>query len=262
MTTLKTIRVGAIKYINSLPLFTAFEKGGLQLHGSFHFDVPSALNRALHEQQLELSMISSAAYLANEERYTLATDKCISAEGPVMSVLLYTKCPIATLTGKVIALTAQSASSALLLKVLCKHFWRVQPRFVTTETTEEAIEHEAFLLIGDDCLANQEVPECVTIDLARTWHEFTKLPFTFAVFAAHRPLFDAYKAEIAQFDKQLDQALSWAQENATMIYQQAEKLSPIPPEAIQRYYNLLQYKLSERHLQGLQRFKELSADVH
>lgn len=263
MTTDKTIRVGALNYINSLPFFAAFQKGVVPCAGNLIYNVPTALNRALHAQKLDISLISSAEYLCHKENYTLITDACIGADGPVMSVLLYIRdgTSLDALDEQTVAVTAESASSTLLLKILCHNFWQIYPHFSTLNSIEETGKYAAFLLIGDPCLKNQTVPGFYTLDLADAWRIATGLPFTFAVFAAHNNVVEEKKKEIITFTYQLQQALQWAMENRQEIECLASERFALPIEFIRLYYTLLRYEFNEKQKMGLQKFEELAIQI-
>ncbi|MDP1836704.1 MAG: menaquinone biosynthesis protein [Chlamydiales bacterium] len=251
------LSVGVINYINFLPIFAALKQGIIDAQVDWLPAVPSALNQALREGKLDVSPISAAEYLANRSQYDLLPDFCIGAEEKVMSVCLYVKGDIQDLDGKTIGLTAQSASSALLVKVLCHHFWNLSPSYQTMKCPNEMHQYDAFLLIGDDCLRNPKVPGYTTIDLATAWHKETGLPFTFAVFAARKEVTQNKADEVQALIKALHKSYAWGKNNPHVVEELALQQLSLPLDILQEYYQVLRFVFDERQKQGLQRFSEL-----
>lgn len=247
-------KFGILSYINALPFYAAMQCGAIKSDFAISFGVPTTLNHALQNGQLDLAFISSTEYLSHPERYVLVDDFCIGARERVGSVKLYLKSSIASLEGKTIACTSQSASSIALLRLLCHHFWRVEPSFAPLASLEELDRHEGFLLIGDDCLSRPEVPPFHSIDLAQAWYYATGLPFTFAVLAA-RP---GVNVPV----QTLRQALQWARENWTTVEQVAAEASQLPLEMIRAYYPLLRYDFDLEQQKGFNHLRNLHTQTN
>lgn len=248
------LRVGAIRYINFLPLFAAVELGKVHSTSQYRFDVPAALNSALRSGELDISPISAAEYLANAPSYELLPHYCIGAVDRVFSVTLYTRYPVEQLDGRTIGLTAQSASSVLLLKVLCYHFWKVSPHFQVFDDLKNHSQFDALLVIGDDALLHPELPGYQNIDLATAWHDSTALPFTFAVFAARK---STQLGQRQAFNERLELSYQWAQENPDVILSLARQRLPISIERLKAYYEALRYPFCPQQQAGLNRFHDL-----
>lgn len=251
------LRVGVIDYINFYPLFAAFQEGAIFSQFEWKPAVPSALNKALYCGDLDVSPISSSEYLLNRSGYGLLPDFCIGAGEKVMSVCLHIKGDISSLDGIVVGLTAQSASSALLVKVLCHHFWKVSPTFVTMNTVDELKQCDAFLLIGDDSLRNPKFPGYTTVDLATAWYRETQLPFTFAVFAARSEVLETHPKEIEALRTAFQQSYAWATEHPDIIVSLAYQRCPIPVERIKEYYSVLRYRFDDSQQKALDLYGKL-----
>ena len=121
----------------------------------------------------------------------------MSAKGRVNSILLFLKKPLEEVLKGRIALTATSATSVILLKILMKMYYKADPSYVTMEPSlDEMLEEaDAALLIGDSAIhaswANQERGLTV-IDLGELWRSWTGYGMTFALVAVRK--------EIAQAD--------------------------------------------------------------
>lgn len=237
------IRLGFVEYLNALPFYLPFQLGYLQPKASLTFDVPTSLNQQLREKKLDIALTSSVAYF--DGPYQLLPGFCIAAHKKILSVNLYLQDKLKPTTR--IALTPQSATSVDLLKVICTHFWKVNPQFVSEKP------YDGFLLIGDDALKNVTMPGYQTIDLAKVWYQATHLPFVFALFAMRENLcFDP---------SALEAALEWSEYQAKLVVQEAARRSGLDRTLLYSYYTLCHYRLEEKEKQGLNLFKYLRENV-
>src|SRR5262245_31205554 len=85
------IRLGAVGYLNARPLVFDLER---ERRFSLRYDVPSVCARLLHEGQVDLGLIPSIEYLQSD-RYRIAPGVAIVSRGPVASVAIFTKRPMA-----------------------------------------------------------------------------------------------------------------------------------------------------------------------
>lgn len=255
------LKIGAVNYINTLPLFLAIERGEVSCPHSFISGVPTELNRQLREGLLDASLVSSAEYLAKKDQYQMVPNICIGAQYEALSVLLYLRCPVAQLDGKQIAITPESATAAQLVRVMCRHYWKVAPRFSEMEGQLDEVtrsdQFDGFLLIGDLCLCNPHFSGYHTIDLAQAWYHATGLPFTFAVMAARKQVAAERPEEIISFQQSLHQSLTWAKQNKDHVVEAAQSRLSLSKERLHRYYEALQYTMDETHHKGLQLFEKL-----
>jgi chorismate dehydratase len=247
------ITIGAPKYINTLPLFLALQNGSVPFNATYTFDVPTRINERLLAGKLDIGLISSACFLKNENTLSCITSFGIGAKEKVMSVMLFTRHPPHLLDGKKIAVTRESETSSLLLQVLAHHFWHITPTYVPLEETHEL--PDAFLLIGDKALVFQH-PEYFAIDLAKEWFYHTTTPFTFALFASSKKMYEP-KLEEA-LEQALSQALTWSQQNETHIVDEAAKRTGRNKEELYDYFCHLSFVRTNAHQQGLQLFSRLA----
>ena len=120
--------------------------------------IPSALNRRMAKGTLDISVISAVEYARDTARYLLLPDLAISCDGPVRSVMLFSRAPASALGGKRVLVTRSSMTSVVLLELLFEHVWGVRPVFVPADAEIadlariEQPEHDARLVIGDAAL--------------------------------------------------------------------------------------------------------------
>src|ERR1041385_3386165 len=105
------MKIGRIPYINCYPVYGAVDRGIVQLNGEIVDGVPSALNRQMAEGTLDVSVISAVEYARDSKRYLLLPDLAISCDGPVRSVVLFSRSPAEALDGKRVIVSRSSMTS-------------------------------------------------------------------------------------------------------------------------------------------------------
>jgi predicted solute-binding protein len=256
----KRLRVGALSFINALPFFYPFLKEHISFEEEITYGTPTYINALLEEGTIDMGLISSANFLANRDRYILLTNFGIGATKKVMSVCLYTKCATQALSGKKIGIPSSSATSVMLLKVICKHFWKVDPQFVEVEPG--SVEHltrsfDCFLLIGDECLTNARIEGFEVIDMAETWYNHTKKPFVFAVFATRCDIWIERPETVRQFHRRLDAAWERSLSEFEQLLEEAQRRTSLSIDQLRSYYEQLDFQLNPTHFQGLEHFAKL-----
>ncbi|HKV85422.1 MAG TPA: menaquinone biosynthesis protein, partial [Ktedonobacterales bacterium] len=193
-----TVRLGVIDYLNVVPVYDWLlrrqrDDGGLPGIETVA-GVPAAMNAALIAGEIDVSNVSSFAFGANAKEWLLLPHLSVAAHGRVESVLLFSwQQDWRRLDGATVALTAHSATSVQLVKLLCERRYGVHPRFVTEaqpDLDRMLARSEAALLIGDTALIEGHRRRGIgargqpfVFDLAAEWEQWTGLPFVFAVWA-------------------------------------------------------------------------------
>ncbi len=197
------LRIGIVSYLNTAPLLFSLREISRTKSWSLIEDHPTALNQALHQNNLDLALISSFEYALNAEEYLLIPDISISATGRVGSVLLFSSKPIETLQGELVVLTKTSATSVALLKLLLEDFYDQSPLY-QVGTLQEGQKATAYLAIGDEALRLRQTPPFPrSYDLAALWMERTRLPFVFALFAVRKDSWRKKASQIKEFVQEL-----------------------------------------------------------
>jgi chorismate dehydratase len=180
------VRLGSVSYLNARPLVV-----GLDRHPRFdlRFDIPSRCAALLHEGSIDAGLIPSIEYLrapGGPRSYRIVSDVAIASFGPVASVALFTKRPMADVRS--IALDTSSRTSVALTRVLCAHAFSIDPSLEPAGPDLSAMldRCDAALLIGDRALLSDGRKDVDKIDLGETWTKLTGLPFVYA-FWAGRP---------------------------------------------------------------------------
>ena len=168
----RRLRIGAVSYLNSKPLIEDLAE--LARDAELILDVPSRLADDLSAGELDVALIPSVEVLRDAD-YEIVSDACVATRGPVLSVKLFSRVPVAQI--RTLALDEGSRTSATLVRILLAERFGVRPTtellplgFATADTSADAV-----LLIGDRAMK----PPCerfvATWDLGEEWTEWTGL---------------------------------------------------------------------------------------
>jgi chorismate dehydratase len=263
------VRVGRIRYINCFPVYGAIDRGVVELGAPVVSGNPSELNRLMASGQLEVSVISAVEYARDSARYLLLPDLGITSDGPVRSVMLFSRMPAAELTGRRVLVSRSSMTSAALTRLLFEHVWRAKPEYAAGDAELTDIgrfldePHDARLVIGDAALllANRVRASGVehpgasdypyVYDLGECWKEWTGLPFVFAVWVAQRT---AAVSDALQVHARLLESRDWGLAHLDVLAEQASAVTGVARRICLDYLSGLDYRLSYDHLAGLSEF--------
>ena len=257
------LRVGRIPYINTYPVYGAVDRGIVALDAVLVNGVPSALNAQMATGALDVSVVSAVEYAAHAERYLLLPDLAITCDGPVRSVMLFSKKPIESLDGGTVLISKSSMTSVELLSLLFSERWGIAPTLVPADAESADIArfadapHDARLVIGDAALllssgtSDAGLAYPYQVDLGLAWKEWTGLPFVFAVWVAQRttPVADALRVHAG-----LIASRDWGMGHLPSLAAQAALATGVARDTCLTYLSGLDYRLSLPHLRGLTEF--------
>jgi predicted solute-binding protein len=175
----RPLRLGVVDYLNARPLVHGLEsEAGFTLARG----MPARVAAMLHGGEVDLGLIPAVEYAFGD--YAVVPGVAIGSRGPVRSVNLYHRGPLAAV--RRVALDASSRSSAALVRVLLRERLGRDPEYLSRPPQVEAMlrEADAALLIGDAAL--DFAGEAERLDLGEEWTRLTGLPFVYA-FWAGRP---------------------------------------------------------------------------
>jgi len=266
------VRVGRIPYVNCYPVYGAIDRGVVPLEGTLVTGVPSALNRRMAEGTLDISVVSAVEYARDARRYLLLPDLAISCDGPVRSVMLFSRRPAEELDGRRVIVSRSSMTSVALLELLFEHVWHARPEFVAGDAELSDIAsfdreaHDARLVIGDEALVlrGEARPHVAAsshdtgvatypfaYDLGEAWKSWTGLPFVFAVWVAQRT---APVAAALGIHASLITSRNWGLGHLEPLAAQASEATGVSEPVCHEYLSGLDYGLSYEHLAGLTEF--------
>jgi chorismate dehydratase len=243
---MSAVRIGAVSYLNTWPLVRGLRGDAARF--DVRFDVPSRCAALLHEGAIDVGLIPSIEFLRGD--YAIAPDVAIASEGPVASVALFSRVPVAGI--RRIALDTSSRTSAALVRVLCVERFGIAPSFESRGPDLEAMlrEHDAALVIGDNALYADHVGlGLLKVDLGEEWTAHTRLPFVWAFWAGSP---EALSPQVcgalrASRDLGVTEVDAIASEYAAGDRRREE--------VARRYFrDNMRYHLGDRHLTALERF--------
>ncbi len=248
------IRIGEIPYANCIPLFYALRKLTSEMDVTYLQGEPAELNRKLFEGQIDLAPSSSLEYGLHPDRYLLIPNISISAREKIESVLLLSRYPIENLAGKTILLSSASASSNALIRILLAKHYKITCRYLlsTAGSGEGSARPDAEIMIGDIALKTflSKEKKGFLYDLGVLWHQFTGLPFVFALWIVRKAAVERNFREIEFLMKRLSESKEYVRTHLEEI----AKVSPsagLHPEDLLRYWDGISYELDGEEIRGL-----------
>ena len=239
------IKVGMVSYLNTRPMIYGLKLPPIKNQIELIEDTPAKLAEMLLKNEIDVGLIPVAIIPLLDE-YHIVGDYCISAEGEVASVCLFSEVPMNEI--QKIFLDYQSRSSVALLKWLIKEYWGINPELIQAEDEnfrKEIKGTTAGLVIGDRALEQRKISTYI-YDLASEWRAITGLPFVFAAWVSKSKLPD-------QFIEAFNHANSIGFDHLDEIIEDLNK----DLYDLKKYYTLhIQYKLDERRLKGMNLFIE------
>lgn len=178
--------------------------------------------------------------------------------GRARSVFLFSRRPIRQLEGAAIAVTDETSTTGVLLRLLLEQRYHLQPaEYVrVAEAPPAGAEPEALLLIGDAALRFKQTNRAYPfeIDVAFEWWLWQHLPFVFAVWAIRK---DAGAAEKRRLELSLAKSLGVnARQLETIAAERAADLG-VPAVELAAYLAGFIYRLGPQEEAGLAKFQEL-----
>ena len=256
------MRVGRIPYINCYPVYGAIDRGIVQLKATLVDGTPTELNARIARGELDVSVVSAVEYARDSSRYVLLPDLAVSCDGPVRSVMLFSRHRAEDLGGRHVLVSRSSMTSVALLELLFENVWRCAPRFIPGDAELSDVrrfereEHDARLVIGDAALllgaGATGAPRYPHVyDLGAVWKAWTGLPFVFAVWVALRST--PVKAALA-VHAALIESRDWGLSHLHELARQASAATGVAEKQCVEYLTGLDYGLSYPHLAGLTTF--------
>lgn len=234
-------RIGSVPYLNAAPLTYGLPNVLLL--------PPSRLAPELHAGRLDAALLSITEAMGPHGHNVL--DGCgILSRGPVFSVGVTHSVPLEHATA--IHLDPASRTSVNLLRVLLR-VHGLTPRLVPLASVEDALGHEATLLIGNPAIAFRRVhPERPWWDLGEAWWNREKLPFVFAAWVLRK-----------EAPPELRRVLTDASLSGMARLADITRAAPDFDEPFRRTYlgGHIQYNLDEPARHGVERFAALLRDV-
>lgn len=247
------IRVGAVNYLNTKPLICDLED--LAPNMELVLEVPSRLADMLAEGLLDVALIPVIEYF-RAGTYTIVPNIAIASRGPVLSVTLFSKRP--WLEIRRVALDEGSRTSAALAQVLLRKRHGIEPELapLPLDRGAESTDADAVLLIGDRAMHACLPGFAHAYDLGQEWHDWTGLPFVYAVWAVRAGV------ELGPVAAALAEAKRRGLQRIGQIAHREAALLGLDAGFCRRYLqSIIQFDLGPAELAGLQRYYQLAAEL-
>jgi chorismate dehydratase len=270
------LKVGRIPYANFFPVFYYFDKECKHTDYKFIKGVPSKLNKMLREGKLDISPSSSIEFLRNKDKYLILPWFSVSSAGPIYSIRLFSKLPLHKLGGKEIALSSDSETSNVLLKIILEEFLSLKCRFRSTNrrSVKSVLStFSAVLHIGDTAMIEAKKLSAVSnqlstpnselfiYDLGELWFKYTGLPFVFALWIARKEAVAEKKALIRKLSNDLIKARRYAGKKFQLIAKEAPQKKWLTEKELVDYWKNISYDFTEKHLEGLRLFEKYALKI-
>src|SRR5262249_53125565 len=133
--------------------------------------------------RLDVALIPSIEFF-NNPAYTIVSNACIACRGPVLSVKLFSRGPLASIRS--VALDEGSRTSVALTRILLAERFGLRPQLLAlpVDSTLEDADADAVLLIGDRAMHSPPGRFDTVWDLGDEWWRWTELSFVFAMWVA------------------------------------------------------------------------------
>lgn len=173
---LPPLRAGSVPYLNVAPIVRGLE-------GRLRLLPPAQLAAALSRGEIDAGLLSITEALYHPE-YVILDGPCVASNGPVYSVILAHRRPIAEVR-EVFCHQASLASVNLLRVLLAEQ--GLNPRLTPLADPGNAADLDFALLIGDPAIEfRHRHPRHSVLDLGSAWRDLTGLPFVYAAWTLRR----------------------------------------------------------------------------
>jgi chorismate dehydratase len=175
-------RVGAVSFLNSVPLVWGMLHGPQADLVDLSFSIPSVCAEQVEAGQIDIGLVPVAEIA--RQGLEIVPGVGITALGPVRSILLFSKVPWREV--RTLYADASSRTSVQLARVILRERFGVEPEIkqhppVLGPMMDGA---DAALIIGDPALLiDPKAHPYRWLDLAHEWFRLTALPFVFAAWA-------------------------------------------------------------------------------
>jgi chorismate dehydratase len=251
----RVVRLGAVGYLNARPLVYRLDRSS---DFSLRFDVPSRCADLLHEGAIDVGLIPSIEYLRGGP-LEIVPGIAIASKGPVASVMLYSKRPIADVRS--IAMDTSSRTSVALVRILCARLFKIDPSIESLgpDLTVMLSRCDAALIIGDNALfvpSTEQRAASTVIDLGEAWLQLTGLPFVYAFWAGKPGALTRW--QVIELQRTRDSGVA----NADEVAREYLRDAPARQAAGAAYLrDNIKYYLGDSEQAGLELFYRYAAEI-
>ncbi len=251
MITPHTWRLGAVSFLNTLPLVDGLADDA---RISLRYAVPSALPELLHTGQVDASLVPVIDVARSRGAWQRVGDACIGSDGLTLTVRVFSKVPAEQID--LLHVDGDSHTSVALARVIWSHVYGRDIEQARLPAGSRPQDCRSVLLIGDKVVTTPMPGFEHQVDLGEAWKRWTGLPCVFAGWAGPpRGGLDELGASLGQArDRGVAKAAELAARGAP------GRNWPIDI-AVDYLTRKLMFKLDARGEQGIARFFELAGEL-
>lgn len=242
-----------IPYANAAPFYALWQDAPFAVRNL----APRDLGREAEAGSVDLGLMAAGDFLRLRDRFEMLLPMGVAARGPVQSVLLFSRRPAGSLANSLVSVTPETSTSIRLLRLLLEVKRGLGGmRFLRGLEPSQA---DGLLLIGDEAMRTRNRPPegfVHTLDLGADWHEWTSLPFVYAVWVVRSSLDEGLKTELRAF---LESSLAAGLASLPEIARR-ETGPGWSAGDMEAYLRRFHYRFGPEDLQGLERFETLLAE--
>lgn len=257
-------RVGHIKFLNCFPIYYGLVKSMDILDMELVPGSPTELNRMLLDGKLDVSPMSSIEYHKNRDKFLLCPYLTVSSNGSVRSILLFSKSLIKKLDAEKIALTNDSATSHVLLKIILDRKYGVEPDyFVSNADLKEMLKiARAGLLIGDRAMEESlKLNDLYCYDLGKEWKDLTGKKMVYAVWCIRREFVKKNQVLARKIMNAFRNSYKYSLHNIQEIADRASTWNKFGKKFIRKYLNGLDFSFDKTARDGLLCFYGMASEA-
>jgi chorismate dehydratase len=257
------LKLGHISYSNCYPVHGRLLEQGpppslLLVHG-----VPGRLNGLLERGAIDVAPASSIEYARHADRYRILPGLSISATGAVQTIQLLARPPIDELTdGARVAVPTASATSVALLKIVMTQLLGIRPNYMWFDQESQdpfGAGAAAALFIGDIAHQQRGRAGFQANDLGAIWHEWTGLPFVFALWQTG--VGSDREAELSALTAELHASRDWSMERLPELAERVASDFGWSSDELLAYWRSIEYGWDEDLAAGLDEFYRRAAEA-
>jgi len=240
------LKVCSVSYLNSIPFVYGLENSGIEVDLSL--EIPSLCGQKLINNEVDLALLP-VAVIPTLDYADVVSPYCISSDGVVQTVCLFSEVPLEQID--TILLDYHSSTSNELVQLLSKHFWKIQPKFKTSDVNFESNikGNTAGVIIGDRAYNYRDNFPYV-YDLSNAWKKFSGLPFVFACWVSNKPLDPSFK-------KAFSSALQYGISNLDLALSEKSDAFDTKIDKMKYLTEVINYDLTDEKRKSMQMFLDL-----
>lgn len=245
---MEKLRVGLVSYLNTKPFLFGLQHSDLLNEITLTLDVPSEGASRFQRGEVDLGLVPVAA-IPEFPHAEIVTDYCIGADGPVLSVCIFSQVPMENIN--TILLDYQSRTSVELCRILLRDHFRKEVNLLPAQPGfEDAIKDQTAALIIGDRAIQMSGKYNFSYDLADEWKKMTGKPFVFAVWLSR-------KKPDPVFIGRLNAALKFGISNIAKVAEEYEGFFPENFDTINYLKKNISYNFDSPKSEALKHFLEM-----